>query len=58
MAEVGGLNTFTPEIATARATEFFRAGLRLVQLLNKDVTINTVVLALLGDMITNDIHEC
>ena len=54
--EVGGLNTFTPEIATARATEFFRAGLRLVKLLNQDVTINTVVLALLGDMITNDIH--
>lgn len=54
--EVGGLNIFNPEIAQQRATRFFQAGLRLVQLLQQDITINTVILALLGDFITNDIH--
>jgi hypothetical protein len=55
-SEVGSLNRFSLAIAHARAERFFQSGLRLVQLLNKDVTINTVVLALLGDFITNDIH--
>jgi hypothetical protein len=55
-AEVGDLNRYNPEIAGQRARTFFQAALRLVQLLNQDVTINTVVLALLGDFITNDIH--
>lgn len=55
--EVGGLNVFTPEIAEKRARQFFQSGLRLVQLLQQDVTISTVVLALLGDFISNDIHE-
>jgi len=56
-AEVGGLNRYNIEIAKDRATRFFTSGLRLVKLLNQDVTIHTVVLALLGDFITNDIHE-
>ena len=55
-AEVGGLNTYTPEIAAKDATVFFQAGLRLIRLLNQDVKINTVVLALLGDFITGNIH--
>ncbi len=56
-AEVGGLNRYNLDIAKERATRFFTAGLRLVKLLNQDVTIHTVVLALLGDFISNDIHE-
>ena len=56
-AEVGGLNIFNLDIAHARAQKFFQAGLRLVTLLQQDITINTVVLALLGDFISNDIHE-
>jgi hypothetical protein len=56
-SEVGGLNRFNIEIAQERATTFFRAGLRLVKLLQQDITIKTVVLACLGDYITNDIHE-
>lgn len=56
-AEVGGLNVFNLDLAAKRSTVFFQAGLRLVQLLNQDVTISTVVLALLGDFISNDIHE-
>lgn len=55
-AEVGSLNRFSLDIAHERATRFWQASLRLIQLLNKDVTIHTVVLALLGDFITNDIH--
>jgi hypothetical protein len=38
-------------------TKFFQSSLRLIHLLNQDVQINDVVLALLGDFITNDIHE-
>lgn len=55
-SEVGGLNTFTPEIAQQRVTKFFQSTLRLVTLLQQDVKINTMILALLGDFITNQIH--
>lgn len=56
-AEVGGLNTYSLAIAKQRATKFFQATLRLLTLLQQDITIQTVVLALLGDFITNDIHD-
>lgn len=56
-AETNGLNEFTLDIASARANRFFTAGLRLIKLLNKDVAINTVVLGLLGDFITGQLHE-
>lgn len=55
--EVGGLNTFSLEIARDRATRFWQSSLRLIRLLNQDVTITDVVIALLGDFITNQIHE-
>jgi hypothetical protein len=55
-AEVGGLNKFSPEIAKERTTRFFQDGLRLTQLLCKDINITTIVLALLGDFITNELH--
>lgn len=51
-----GLNEFDLDIASARANRFFTAGLRLIRLLNQDVVINTVVLGLLGDFITGQIH--
>lgn len=54
--EVGGLNRYNVDIARERTTNFFRAGLRITNLLAKDTTISTIVLALLGDFITNDIH--
>jgi hypothetical protein len=56
-AEVGGLNIFNLDIAKQRTERFFQAGLRLIQLLQQDIKIDTVVLALLGDFITNNIHE-
>lgn len=55
-AEMGGLNIYTPDIAQRDAQTFFTAGLRLIRLLQQDVHIETAVLALLGDFITNDIH--
>lgn len=56
-AEVGGLNLYNVEIAKARAKQFFQGSARLVALLQQDITIETIVLALLGDFITNDIHD-
>lgn len=56
-ATVQGLNKFNPDIAKARAELFFQRGLRLIRKEEQDVKINTVILALLGDFITNDIHE-
>lgn len=54
--ETNGLNEYTLDIAHVRAEKFFSAGLRLIRLLNQDVKIHTVVLALLGDFITGQIH--
>lgn len=54
---INGLNEHNMAIAKQRATEFFQASLRLTQILQKDVEIKTMILALLGDFITGDIHE-
>lgn len=56
-AVVNELNHFNVSIAKKRADLFFRNGLRLANIMGKDVTINTIVLALLGDFFSNDIHE-
>jgi len=56
-AMVSGLNEHTVSIASRRATKFFQIGLRLTQLLQKDTRIDNMVLPLLGDFISNDIHE-
>jgi Bacterial regulatory protein, Fis family len=55
--EVGDLNRYTPEIAKARAERFFTSVARLVEILQQDITIDHCILALLGDFITNDIHD-
>lgn len=55
--EVGGLNVFNLEIAKRRVERFFQGALRLTQLLQQDTMVSTMVLALLGDFITNDIHD-
>lgn len=56
-ATISGLNEYGLDIAKKRAERFFQAGLRLTDILAKDVTIKTVILALLGDFISNDIHD-
>lgn len=56
-ATVNGRNDYNLDIAHARVTRFFQSLHRLTRLLQQDIKIHTVVLALLGDFISNDIHE-
>lgn len=53
---VNGLNHFTPEIAQRRVENFFEGGLRLTNIVGRDIKIETIVLALLGDFYTGHIH--
>ncbi len=55
--KVNYLNEYTPEIAAKRAEMFFQNGLRLATIMNQDIKIKTVVLALLGDFFSNNIHD-
>ena len=54
---VNGLNHYDLEESKKRAETFFRNGLRLINIFRKDVEIKQMVLGLLGDFITNSIHE-
>jgi hypothetical protein len=57
-AQVSGLNEFNLDIADRRITRFFQSSLNLIKNhLNPGIKIHNVVLALLGDFITNDIHD-
>lgn len=53
---VSGLNEYNPDIAKRRATKFFQSALRLTRLLQQDIVIQHMLLPLLGDFITNEIH--
>jgi hypothetical protein len=55
--QTNGLNSFGPENRKQRAEMFFNNVVRLVKIFEKDITINNLVLALLGDFISNNIHE-
>lgn len=54
---VSGLNTYDLDIAKERATQFWQGVLRLTRLLQQDITINEMLIGLLGDFITGQIHE-
>jgi hypothetical protein len=54
---VNELNEYNPDISAQRAELFFKAGLRLTNIIRQDVAVNTIVLPLLGDFITNQIHD-
>lgn len=54
--QTNGLNEYNPTIAKARGIKYFQGGLRLTEILGKDVQINRIVLALLGDFITGHLH--
>ena len=54
---VNDMNNFNPDIARIRAEAFFRNGLKLVEIQQHAVDINTLVVPLLGDMVNNTIHE-
>jgi hypothetical protein len=55
--QVSGMNEFNMDIAHERAAKFFRASLRLIRLLQQDIRIDQAVIGLLGDFISNDIHD-
>jgi urease gamma subunit len=56
-AQVNGLNEYTPEIFRERAEAVFRNGLSLVELHRNEVSIPTLVVGLVGDMMTGFLHE-
>lgn len=56
-AIVSGKNEFNLDIADQRITKFFQGQFRLFDIMRRDTTIKTIVLALLGDFISNTIHE-
>lgn len=53
---VNNLNSFNPTIAENRAGNFFKNALKLVRKERQDVKIDTLVLWLGGDLISNYIH--
>jgi hypothetical protein len=55
--KVNGLNEYNLEIAELRAKEFFQNTVRLLKKEQQDVQIDTLVLALLGDFISSNIHD-
>lgn len=55
--EMGSIeNRYNLDIARDRINRFFRKVDSLTKMLAQDIEIKTIVLALLGDFITNDIH--
>jgi hypothetical protein len=54
---VNDLNEHDLDISLSRSEQYFRNALRLTDIFARDVNINRICLALLGDFITNDIHE-
>lgn len=54
---VSGLNEYNTTIARKSADSFFQTVLRLIQIESSATQIKTLVLALLGDFFSNDIHE-
>lgn len=54
---VNHLNAYNPEIAKKRAVMFFQRVVRLIKKERQDVKIDTLVLGLLGDFITGNIHD-
>jgi len=54
---VDGTNEYTMRVAKQRAEKFFQSTLKLVQKEQQDATIDTLVLALIGDFISGNIHD-
>lgn len=55
--QVGGLNEHTLDIGDKRAKTAWRGCQRFYDIFSRDTQINTIVVGLLGDFITNSIHE-
>jgi hypothetical protein len=54
---VYGINEYNPDIAAKRINNYFIGLIKLIRKEREKVPINTLVLGLLGDMITGYIHE-
>jgi hypothetical protein len=54
---VNFMNEYSVEISKERAQRFFERALYLIDVVRHSTTIDTIVLALLGDFITGYIHE-
>lgn len=54
--DVSNLNEYNLEIFHDRAVKFFQGGQRLWDIMRQDIEVPTIVLALLGDFITGNIH--
>jgi len=54
---VNGVNKFTPDICKKRLDRFFQGVVRLTEIERGGQNIYNLVLAMLGDMIGNQIHE-
>lgn len=54
---VNNLNSYDLNESRRRADLFFRNGLKLTQMFSKNLKINNIVLGLLGDFFSNDIHD-
>jgi hypothetical protein len=54
---VNGLNFYNLEESKRRATKYFQVLLRLVQIEQKETNVNHLIVGLLGDFISGDIHE-
>ena len=54
---VNGLNAFNLRIAEERAMAVFRNCVRLAEIVQKDIAVDKMVLALIGDFISGNIHE-
>lgn len=54
---VNGKNRYNLAIAELRAGQFFQHGLRLIEINRQATNIKNLVLPILGDFITNDIHD-
>jgi len=57
LSDVNGMNEYTLDICLARANQFFANTAKLVRNKQKSVDVHTLVLALLGDYITGNLHE-
>ncbi len=57
LSTINGKNRYDLAIAERRAIQFFQNGLRLVEINRQATVIKNLVLPILGDFITNDIHE-
>lgn len=54
---INGMNEYNMDIAEARSRKFFENGVKIIKNCKTFNDIDTLVLALLGDMITGYIHE-